>query len=447
MAQYKPGQTGNPRGRPRKSKVDGQASVKADGWQNVLTNIGGRKDPTTAARVSAMPFFSRETLSALYRADGLARRIVDVQVEDALREWVECDDALTAEFRRINAKQEVSDALKWARLFGGALIVAMVDDGQDFDQPLNRNAIRSLRQLRVYDRHRVTFNTSDIDMDAMSETFGKPLFYTVTPISGTPYRVHASRAWRLDGLPLPDLERQLNQGWGDSALMPVYEALQAYGQTMGASANIVRDFVQVVLGIRGLTDMLRQGEDDLVAKRANIIDMTRSVANSVFLDADGETYDKKASSVAGLADLWDRFALHVSSVTGIPATKLLGRSPSGLNATGESDMRQWYDVVQAYRGDEIDPPVRWILGLIEAQSEWTDRPEGEIEITWPSLYQPTEAEWADVKVKIAQADAIYMDRGGVDPEYLYHLRYGSGEFRPDAPYTIEGLEEWRAGND
>ena len=437
--------TGNPRGRPRKIVQDARSVTHGDGWNNVLTNIGNRRDPVSATQFGFATMLDRRTLAAMYRGDGLAKRIVDIQVEEAIREWIEADDLLLAELGRLNAKQDVTEALKWARLFGGALVVALVDDGQDFDQPVNMNGIRSVRQLRVYDRHRVTFTTGDVDMDAMSPTFGKPLFYAVQGTTGVPYRVHNSRCWRIDGLPLPDEERQLNNGWGDSAIMASYEALRAYGQTMGASANIVRDFVQVVLGIRGLTDMLRQGEDALVAARANVIDLTRSVANTVFLDADGETYDKKASSVAGLADLWDRFALHVSTVTGIPATKLLGRSPAGMNATGESDMRQWYDVVQAYRGDEVEPLLRWLVGLIEAQSDWTDRPD-EMDWTWPSLYQPTEAEWADVKLKIAQADAVYLDRGAADPEYLYHLRY-SGAFRPDAHYDFEEAAEWMAGRE
>jgi phage-related protein (TIGR01555 family) len=437
--------TGNPRGRPRKIVQDARSVTRGDGWNNVLTNIGNRRDPVSATQFGMATMLDRRTLAAMYRGDGLAKRIVDIQVEEAIREWIEADDLLLAELGRLNAKQDVTEALKWARLFGGALVVALIDDGQDFDQPVNMNGIRSVRQLRVYDRWRVTFTTGDVDKDAMSPTFGKPLFYSVQGTTGVPYRVHSSRCWRIDGLPLPDEERQLNNGWGDSAIMAAYEALRAYGQTMGASANIVRDFVQVVLGIRGLTDMLRQGEDALVAARANVIDLTRSVANTVFLDADGETYDKKASSVAGLADLWDRFALHVSSVTGIPATKLLGRSPAGMNATGESDMRQWYDVVQAYRGDEVEPLLRWLVGLIEAQSEWTDRPE-EMDWTWPSLYQPTEAEWADVKLKIAQADAVYLDRGAADPEYLYHLRYG-GAFRPDAHYDFEEAAEWMAGRE
>jgi phage-related protein (TIGR01555 family) len=210
---------------------------------------------------------------------------------------------------------------------------------------------------------------------------------------------------------------------------------------MSASANIVRDFVQTVLGIKGLTEMLRQGEDQLIAQRATIIDLTRSVANTVFTDADGETYSKQASSVAGLPELWDRFALHVSACTGIPATKLMGRSPAGMNATGESDLNQWYDTVQAYRRDELEPMLNWLVGLIDAQSEWRTRPEA-LEWHWPCLTTPSDAEWADIKLRNAQADAVYMDRGAIDPEYLYHLRYGAGEYRADINYDYEAFMQW-----
>lgn len=414
-----------------------------DSWSNVLTGIGGARDPIRSARITSFRGIDRQTLTNIYRSDGMGRRVVDLIVDDAIREWIEGGEELLAELARVKAKQEITDAAKWARLYGGAVIVALVDDGQDFDAPVNMGAVRQVKQLRVYDRHRVSWTTADLERDAMQTHFGEPNFYTVQPLDGTPYRVHRSRLWVFDGMPLPITERQRNEGWGDSALGPVYESLSNYSQVMGASANIVRDFIQVVLGVRGLQDMFIRGEEKMIAARANSIDLTRSVANTIFIDAEGETYEKRASSVAGLADLWDRFALHISGVTGIPATKLMGRSPNGLNATGESDIRQWYDVVQAYRRDEIEPALQWLVGLIDAQSEWTDRPES-MDWQWPPLHQPTEAEWADVKLKTAQADAIYIDRGAAEPEYLYHLRYGQGEFRPDAQYTQQGLEEFLA---
>ena len=434
--------TGRPRGRPPKARQDAQANVKGDGWRNVLLNLGQtsgnpmhRTDYAPTARVD------QKTAENVYRGDGLGRRVVDVLVDDAIREWIESSAELLAEFKRLGAKQEISDAAKWARLYGGAVLVALVDDGGDFDQPVNMNRVRAVRQLRAYDRHRVTWSSADIDQDPLSGNFGKPLFYRVSPPHGVPYRVHHSRAWRIDGLPLPIDARLENNGWGDSALQTVFDALRNYAMTMSASANIVRDFVQTVLGIKGLTEMLRMGEDELVAKRATIIDLTRSVANTIFTDADGETYSKQASSVAGLPELWDRFALHVSACTGIPATKLMGRSPAGMNATGDSDMRQWYDTVQAYRTDELEPMIEWLAGLIDAQSEWRTRPET-MDWQWPSIMQPTDQEWADIKLKNAQADAIYIDRQAVDAEYLFHLRNGEGEYRPDVTYDHNAFMEW-----
>lgn len=416
-------------------------SANEDGWENIWANIGNSRDPAAHTRFASTHALDKATLGAVYRGDGLGRRVVDIVVDDATREWLEADDVLLAELSRIGAKQAVTDALKWSRLYGGSIVVAMIDDGADFDEPVRTGSIKAVRQLRVYDRHRVSWTTADIDQDPQSRNFGLPAFYMVQPNQGASYRVHASRMHRVDGIGLPDDERQRNQGWGDSALQGVYQAMQNYGLTMGASANIIRDFVQTVLSINGLTDMLRSGDDKLVAQRINLLDMSRSVANLIAIDADGETYSKQASSVAGLADLWDRFAMHVCTVSGIPATKLLGRSPAGLNATGEGDERQWYDTVQAYRRDEVEPIINWLMPLMLEQSEWSGT-EDDMQWSWPALGQPSEKEWADIKLQTAQADAVYMDRGAVDPAFLYSQRYGQGEFRPEAILSDEAYDVW-----
>jgi phage-related protein (TIGR01555 family) len=434
--------TGRPRGRPPKARQDAETITNADGWTNTALNIGRTKgDPIHATKYAAVPVLDRGSLERVYRGDGLARRVVDLPVDDATREWIEADPLVITEMERLGAKREITNALKWARLYGGAVIVALLDDSLDFDQPVKPNGIRRVLQLRVYDRHRVTWTTADIDKDPESRGHGKPTHYTVQPIHGAPYRVHASRLHILDGLELPEEARQRNNGWGDSALQSVYQSLMNYGVTMGASASIVRDFVQTVIGVKGLADLIRQGGDDIITKRATLIDMTRSVANTIFFDADGETYSKQASSVTGLPDLWDRFALHVSASTGIPATRLMGKSAAGLNATGEGDERQWHDVVRAYQQDQVRPAIQWLADLIEAQLDWSDTPET-MAWTFPALGQPSEAVWADIKLKTAQADAIYLDRAGVDPEYLFELRFGQGEYRPDVTFDRTAYLEW-----
>lgn len=429
--------TGKPRGRPPKARADAEA--RNDGMMNVLMNIGGRGDPNTHSKYTLANTIDRVTLSSIFRSDGIGRRVVEILPDEALREWVECDESLAKELGRLKAKQLVKDGGTWARLYGGALVLAIVDDGQEFDMPLRVNGIRKLVALRVYDRHNVSYNV--YDTDTKSANFGKPLIYTISPPSGTPFSVHYSRVHIMDGASLPQEERQRNQGWGDSSLQTVYQALMNYGLTMTATAGIIRDFVQVVLSVKGLTEMLRAGQDDIVAKRINLIDMTRSVNNAIYLDADGEQYSKQASSVAGLADLWEKFAQHISASTGIPMSKLMGEGAGGLAATGEGDRKAWYDVVRAYQSDEVQPVIQWIIDLLGAQTEWTAKPE-DLDWSFPALEQVNEGEWAKVKLDTANADKIYIDSGAVDPEYLYSLRYGSGEFKTEIAITDEGYQEW-----
>ena len=437
--------TGRPRGRPRKSVSQATSQTRSDGWSNVLANLGNSGDTATATHYNPDKRLDHRTLESLFTGDGMARRVVTVPVDDAMREGIEGDEELLTELNRIQWKRQITETLYWSRLYGGAVLVAVVNDGQEFDAPLNRNRIEQVVALRSYDRWRVTWTTADLDSDVMSANYGLPAYYTITPINGQPYRVHYSRLWKFDGETVPENVRQQNSGWADSSLQAVYDSLRNLGLASNASANIVRDFVQVVLGINGLAELLRSGNEDLVAKRAQIIDLTRSVANAVFIDADGETYDKKASSVAGLADLWDRFALAVSATTGIPATKLMGRAPAGLNSTGESDIRQWYDVVQAYRENDIAPCVDWIIELLNLQRAWprSDRPES-MEWSWPSLWQPTEKEWADIKKTNAETDAIYIDRSGMNAEYVVNQRFGQKDYQPDITLDLEAELQWMA---
>lgn len=399
-----------------------------DGWANILTNSGGAGDPNSAMRIVNRGALDSGTLSALYRLDGIARRVVDVPVDDALREWIEADDALIDALEAIGAKKQIERAAKWARLFGGAGLLILADDGGDLNTPLNERRVSRVVGLRAYDRDRITWDFASIQQDPRSPRFGEPVIYRVSPIQGVPFDVHHSRLMIFDGEEVSEQDRIANNGWGDSALQAPYESIRNFATASNASTGIVRDFVQTVLSISGLSDMIRSGQDQLVRDRVTLIDLTRSVANTVFLDADGESYSKQASSVAGLSDLWDRFALHVAGTTGIPVTKLLGRSPAGLNATGEGDMRNWHDVVRAYQSDTIRPVLQRVIDLLAAQR---DGRIADAAWSFPDLNVPSEKEWAEIKKINAEADAIYIDRGGADAETLFIARFGESEYKTE----------------
>ncbi|MFQ8761936.1 MAG: anti-CBASS protein Acb1 family protein [Intestinimonas sp.] len=53
--------------------------------------------------------------------------------------------------------------------------------------------------------------------------------------------------------------------------------------------------------------------------------------------------------------------LDLSGASRIPVTKLFGRSPAGMNATGESDLRNYYDYVDTLREAKLRPILEKLL--------------------------------------------------------------------------------------
>ncbi|MFC3227349.1 anti-CBASS protein Acb1 family protein [Marinibaculum pumilum] len=408
------------------------SAIRGDGWANLLTRMGTRGDRMTrTSHSSTVRRLDRTELSAIYRSDGIGRRIIDIVAQEGTREWIEVEGDAEGELvyvlDQLKAKHHCRDLWRWARLYGGAVMVIGVDDGMEFDQPINTAAVRRVEFLRVYDRHRVTWTEQDLGRDPMRSTYGEPEVYTIQPYTiGTPYRVHADRVIVMQGAAIPEEERVRNQGWGDSELQPVYEALRTFGTGYSASANILTDFVQTVLSVKNLSELIAGGQDELVQKRLHLIDMSRSVLNTILLDAD-EQYAKQASSVAGLADLLDRFGGLLSGVTGIPQTKLLGRSPAGLNATGDADIRNFYDEIRDEQEDRLLPALNRLKDLIVASREGPWRgaePADGLAITFRPLWQMTQEQEATYRLNVAQADKIYLETGVVDPSEVAISRFG-----------------------
>jgi phage-related protein (TIGR01555 family) len=426
------------RGRPSKSD-----DKRSDYWENIFTNMGTPNGRVSSTKYNPSLRLDRQTLTDIYTSDGIGRRIVNIMVDDALRGFIEADRNLIKELQRIKFKQKVVDCASWARLYGGGILVAFIDDGQEMDKPLNLKTVRKVVSIRAYDRFQVFWDIGDLSVNYYEEHYGEPDIFSITPISAAPFKVHRSRCHIFSGERIPDMEKMRNSYWDNSVLQAVYEALRNYGSTMNASAEIIQDFIQTILSVNGLTNMLAQGNDNLITQRLNVLDVSRSVYNTVILDSEKEVYQKHSSSVAGLAELWDRFSEAICATTGIPSTKLFGRSPSGLNSVGDNEVGNWNEIVEAYRSDELEPSINWIIEILKTQTMWdiAERPQS-YEWAFPSLKVPNEEEWTKIKHLTAQTDRLYADMGAVDPKYLYELRYGSGEFRPDISVDEKILKAW-----
>jgi len=421
---------------------------KTDGWANILSGLGvpGR-DKTASTVFRACPQFCWQELDQLYRADGLTRRIIDLVSSEMIRQgWeVEGDseNALCGKLEDLNAYATLNQLIQYARLYGGSIIVIGIADGRPLDEPVNENNIQEISWLKVFDRWQTQILNEYITIDLNSENYGLPEFYQITDYrTGAVFNVHYTRVLRMDWNILPPRQRNYNQGWGDSCIISIYDELKNYGSAFANTSAIMQDFVNGVLKIPNLSQaMVSSCNDAAIMKRLDFANLSKGVTNMMVLDGQ-EVYEKLSTNVGGLSDLLDRFMLSVSSVTGIPVTLLFGRSPGGLNATGDSESRNFYDMIKQYQELKLKPVLEKLTYYIFKSK---DGPTNGVEpknwsIQFTPLWQNTEEQEAILRRTVAETDAIYIDRGVLDPNEVAISRFGGDRWSMNTLIDVAARE-------
>lgn len=394
---------------------------RADGWQNFAVGLGKtNKDKTINTTYANFYPLDDNTIAQMYMGDGLSARIINCVADDETREWVELDgssdDVIKKEMDRLETENKFNEAIRWQRLFGGSLIVIGAMDGQTPNMPLNISKIKNIEYLKVISRTDIPVSECIFDKNPFSPMFGKILVYKVNMYVNdqyTPMMIHHTRTIPFFNDPVPSIIRSSvspdTRYWGASSLQSVYESIRDLGGINQCTANILYEFVIGKITIERLGEMLAAGQESKLVKRMEIINMTKSSINAVIL-GENEKYERDYATVAGLPEIIDRFMLQLSGSTGIPVTRLFGRSPAGLNATGENDLRNYYDIIESNQRNRLRNPI---MRLIELLSIWKNVNPPEFEFN--SLYQMTETEKiayektkAEAEKSKAETENIYV---------------------------------------
>ncbi len=418
---------------------------RLDGWMNVFTGAGvpGR-DKRVATNFAAQQILPDAELSALYRGEGFAARVVDLPANDMVREWFkvegDTDGAILGYLDDLKARGEFSRALKWSRLFGGGLIVMGLDDGQELDEELKEDNLQSISFLHTYDKgqaHRKSFYT-----DQENPKFGQTEIYTITPNQGTPIEVHETRVLPFDGIDIPRRARSERNGWGDSVLQRVFTRLRGLADAYIGIEALINEFVIGVLTIDNLQDLIAGGQEDDVRKRLALIDLSRHTLRTILIDKE-EEYKRISAQAGGLHQLLNKLEQAMSAVSGIPVTLLFGQSPAGLKATGDSDIRFYYDSVAAQQEVRLRTPTeRLVLLAQKAKKGPTKGAELETwKVVFVPLWQPTEAQIVEMRGKQAETDERYINTGVLMPEEVSLSRFGGDEYSVETHISEERQEQ------
>lgn len=390
----------------------------ADGaYENVFLSVGGRKDRSSRTTVGLGALLDQVTLGYIYMTDGMAAKIVNLPAEEMTRagyhlEGIDENREVQAELEGLKVEQKLTDALRWSRLFGGALIVMIVDDGGTLDSPLNEDRIRRVDQIRVYDRHDVSRHS--YYTDPADTRFGQVELWQVSPVrQGMPYIVHESRCIMIDGEPIPDRHREEQDGWGGSVINRCYQELVRNGMSHVWGNALLERAQQGVLKIPGLSNLLRQpGGEDAVMRRVNLLDMARSTNNMLALDGE-EEFTLDSTSFASVADIMDRMGLALSGVSRIPESILHGRQLGGLNSTGASELETWYAFIGQEQRNRLLPAIDRIASLVmKAMGIYTD----DYTVEFEPLWVPSAKERAETEKATAETRQTYHDMGALDAQ-------------------------------
>lgn len=377
-----------------------------DGFKNIMKGLGTSKDPRTLNTYQRGMLMTQQIANDLYAYNWLARKVVDTPIDDATKKWriltipdPKEKEEVEASLKEFDVKGKTGLASKWSRVFGGSVIIAIVE-GEDPEAPLIIERIKpdSLKSFIVLDRYNIY--PDQINRDILSNNFGKPDFYTV---SRKGQRLHYSRLIKVDGTlsTLMELERQ--NYWGNSIFTHLFEPISDSQIVSQSISNLVYDANVDVYRINGFHALVAEGNDDVVVRRLKVVNEMKSIINGIALDKEDE-YDKKQNSFMQLPQIDDRFIQKVAGAANIPVTRLLGISPAGQNATGEADMLNYYDFVQSIQENELRPIIDWMDSIIVASLGLEP-----FEYEFKPLKQLTEIEQATVDSQNATRDQIYLD--------------------------------------
>lgn len=393
-----------------------------DSLVNVVTGMGTERDKSLATmfRFAEM---DQSQLDDAYRGDWIARKIVDIPADDATREWrawqADASDitAIEAAERKLSVQKKVKQAMLRGRLYGGGALVLGVAQG-DSSEELRIDRVRKgdLRWIHVASRYELSAGPIDWRVD--SPYYGQPEYYARSVIGDTSLKIHPSRVIRFLGNEV--LDARLSQGWGDSVLQVVADAVLAAGTVTNVTAQLVQEAKTDVVKIPEMSERIRNSDyEDRLRKRFALANLMRSAYSILLIDKE-EEWERLQSSFAGMPDLLRMYMLIASGAAEIPAVRMLGQSPTGLSATGESDIRNHYDRISDEQRNEIQPTIA-PLDEILLRSALGARPE-DIFYEWNSLWQSTEKEKMEIEQAKAAVFKIDVDSGLLDPVVLREAR-------------------------
>lgn len=429
---------------------------RLDNFLSTITGLGTTsRDKAESYIAAAPPTVRDEELAAIYDGNDLASAMVERVPSEMFREGyrvivrdadpdedapdddgsegIETGENIVAALDSFGVNKGILEGLILEGVFGGAILVFLVDDGGDQSAPLDLSRVRTLAGVQVYDRRYV--ETAKLVSDPMSPSYGKPEVFKLrsetksqgsATVTTAEAFVHASRCLVFPGLPRASRSTSSSrEGWGRSQLEKTYVALRSHSVAWRSMDHLMTDACQSTYKVKDFMKMIAMNKGDLITERLRVVDYNRSAARAVVLDADGESLERAPHGLGGLERILQEYNQRLAAAADQPASILFGMSPAGLNATGESDRKIFLDKVRARQESTLRPLLDRAIRIVCSAKNGPTKGSvpGAWDLEFRPLWQLSELEAAQLRYTQAQTDHLEIVDQVILPEEVALSRH------------------------
>lgn len=365
----------------------------------------------------------------------------ELSVNDSVTVEPEVFDKLRKLDKKFKLKQNMVEHYKYARMFGLRHTLFLID-GIDYEAQFNPDGIKagSYRGMTQIDPY---WMAPEFDMKDASDP-ASPDFYNPT-------------WWRVNGKRVHRSHFVISRNGNDLAdiLKPAYfyggiPTTQLILERVYASERVANEAPLLAMSKRlfAMKVDTTKAIADLATFKQEISAWTDLMNNFGVKVIGGEEeitqYDTSLTSLD--ETIMTQYQL-VAAAAEVPATKLLGTSPKGFNATGDYEADSYHELLESIQENELSPIID--RHTLCCQRSFGIMPEVNFEVQWKPVDTPSAKELAEINKLVADTDKVLADAGAVDG---YDIRQritknadsgynGIPEVVPDGPGDREAMQE------
>lgn len=356
--------------------------------------------------------------------NGLIRACIETVADDMTRDFgaVKSDDDEDAEnVKRFNATLEeykIRDVLhevaEKVGYFGGCMVY--IDTGAndlELATPLNMGTAGELAQnrlkgFRVIDPINVYPGVYNSNNPLRADFYSPDRWFVMGR------EVHGSRLIRFVANEVPQLLKPVYNFFGIAQAQILWDYVMHFNTVRVATANMAKKFSMTVMKTNMEALLFGGSSEEEFRKRMALIARYQDNNSITAIDKNEEDIVKIETPLSGLTDIGKQALEFLAALNRTPAVKLLGLSPSGFNATGESDLRNYNDHISSQQEKVLDPGLKIIIDCLHLHLFGV--PNSSMKFEWNELGEEDRAAMANTDKIRADTVAVYLDRGVISPE-------------------------------